>query len=220
MKGDRETKVKGFACRISDASVVQAIHDVLSRIKERRPQDYARLQKRVVRFERLPIRDVKNGVRGRCKSLAVPKRLVVAAERRVERAENVEDLSRAMLQREQLGETHKRCVVQIETNIKSSSNMVGIIAHELGHAAGTREDVDNRGGGPRGEEWAHEAVADMYAYRWGFAREIRRTEKSREWTHHGILPGGTVEFSDPLPDGTVRWHKFRMTRSFYLRPVT
>jgi hypothetical protein len=42
------------------------------------------------------------------------------------------------------------------------------------------------------DEWAGELCADMYAFRWGFERQIRAHAPLRRLSHHAALPGETI----------------------------
>jgi hypothetical protein len=74
------------------------------------------------------------------------------------------------------------------------------VAHELGHAFTSDEDLVERGGP---DEWASEAAADMHAVRWGLLtlEDIRQRYQRNTahvgqeignpaWIHHGPPPGG------------------------------
>lgn len=71
-----------------------------------------------------------------------------------------------------------------------------IVAHEMGHAFTSEDDLYKRNGP---DEWASEAAADMHAVRWGLltCESIRRrhaaavaAEAGNCWMHHGPPPGG------------------------------
>jgi hypothetical protein len=87
-----------------------------------------------------------------------------------------------------------------------SADFTATLVHEFGHAC-TREDDRRRRTAPC-DEWASEACADWYAYKWGFGRLIRKHAKTRQLGHHGALPGQTIEI-----DGA----RYRMTRAFCYR---
>lgn len=98
---------------------------------------------------------------------------------------------------------------------------IAIVAHEFGHVAARQEDANRRGGSNL--EWVSESLADYYAFKWGFAREIRKHAKSgRSFGHHGTLPGKSA--TQYYPDlstcvfregGLVTVITSRMTRGFY-----
>ena len=68
--------------------------------------------------------------------------------------------------------------------------LVGVLAHELGHAVSTPEDVEVRSG--LGREWGSELAADHHAARWGFGRLIASRRSGRCAAHHGPMPGEKV----------------------------
>src|SRR5262249_6396565 len=85
---------------------------------------------------------------------------------------------------------------------------VALIAHECGHVVTRARDFDARE--RRGEaEWASEMCADMYAFRWGFEKQIREHATSRRIGHHDAVPGETIW------DGGFA---YRVDGRFFLRP--
>lgn len=90
---------------------------------------------------------------------------------------------------------------------EDDSFSIATVAHELGHACTREDDFWKRDG--LDAEWASELCADMYAYKWGFGREIARSRKERDFMHHGPPPGTVVECNGS---------RFRVTRAFYIRP--
>lgn len=94
--------------------------------------------------------------------------------------------------------------------------LLATIAHELGHAATTQGDFEKRDNALGGDaQWASESCADYYAYRWGFGRQVRRSQQTRRLGHHGGLPGQVIEIGGP--NGTTL--RYRVTRHFYYRRV-
>jgi len=65
------------------------------------------------------------------------------------------------------------------------------VLHELGHAATTDDEYDQRR--DPDEEWGSEACADMYAAKWGGLDRLRKWDLGRDWVHHGCIPGGKME---------------------------
>jgi hypothetical protein len=88
-----------------------------------------------------------------------------------------------------------------------SLDLVAIVAHELGHAATTEDDLYERSALP--PEWASECCADFYAYRWGFGPELRAARPYASAGHHG--PGPDEEFTCES-DGVV--DRYRVTADF------
>jgi hypothetical protein len=95
---------------------------------------------------------------------------------------------------------------------------LGVVAHELGHAATRRFDDLPRRQAPS-DEWASELTADWYAYRWGFGRQVAHFRKHRDWGHHCVGPGGKFSMDYPCRDGRLRRFYFRVTRNFCVRRV-
>jgi hypothetical protein len=89
----------------------------------------------------------------------------------------------------------------------------GLIAHELGHACTTFEDLLRRGEVDT-DEWRSELAADWYAYKWGFGKIIARDRRFRGWAHHGAAP--RQRYSVKM-DGY--WYRYRVTRNFCVRLV-
>lgn len=100
------------------------------------------------------------------------------------------------------------------TEDKGEPEMIGLLAHELGHACTTREDLDRRCA-PDGE-WASELSADWYAYKWGFGRFISRARRTRQWSHHGPTPGMWIEdvCPDPKNPSRVMMARYKVSRRF------
>ena len=69
--------------------------------------------------------------------------------------------------------------------------LVEAIAHELGHAVATPEEIEVRSDLGRG--WGQELAADHRAARWGFGPLIERMRPDRSAVHHGPVPGERVE---------------------------
>ena len=88
-----------------------------------------------------------------------------------------------------------------------SLDLVAIVAHELGHAATTGDDLDERSA--LSAEWASECCADFYAHRWGFGPELRAARADASADHHG--PGPNMEFTFET-DGVV--DRYRVTADF------
>lgn len=212
-----------FRCTITDARVRNAIEYVLIRIRERRPADFQRLRAKVKGFHWLPQEEARNGTRGRWKRVPITKAFRVEVERE----------AKALLERAYptgvhpdriafLAETliHEQCrqpgKVQLCRELADAPEfqLLATIAHELGHAAATQDDFERRDHVLGDSEWASESCADYYAYRWGFGRQVRKTNQTRDLGHHGGLPGDIIEIGNPL-DGTFR--RYKVTRHFYYR---
>jgi hypothetical protein len=78
----------------------------------------------------------------------------------------------------------------------SKFEFLGIIAHEFGHAVSRHNEIEDRTRYGYLLEWASEATADYYAYKWGFKESIILLLQNRKLSHHGILPGMEVTIGD------------------------
>ena len=103
--------------------------------------------------------------------------------------------------------------LKLNENDLSVDCLVGVIAHELGHAATRQEDRSRRGDVFK-DEWREEFAADWYAYKWGFGREVAMTRKSRDWPHHGVAPGKTFEV-----DNDGKRYFYYLSRNFVCRLI-
>lgn len=221
-------KILGFVCYIAEPRVRSAIEHVLTQIENVRPEDFKRLQSKVLGFRWLPQEDVRDQ---RC-AIGQWVNDVKARQSKAFRAETekrVRDMA-ARLSGVKPQEVHREWVeVHVVHELQSNEfewpgtvalsrrittvdrdHLVATIAHELGHAATTESDFDNRFEISRIAEWTSESCADYYAYRWGFGRLIRKHSKIRDLAHHGGLPGDEI---------TLGEGKYKVTRHFYYRPI-
>jgi hypothetical protein len=184
----------------ASAALTEALYSTIKQIRARRPTDWARIAPRIQRFGWLSAKQASTGT--------------VAEVFRIEPKSLRAKFDWDSATHEQL-EQHERerdsytWDVAVLFARSLDEDMVAVVAHELGHVATTRDDFDRRDG--LDGEWASESCADYYAYRWGFARAIRRHQRSRNLGHHGTLPGGIITI-----DGIGT---FKMTRNFHLHPV-
>ncbi len=95
----------------------------------------------------------------------------------------------------------------------SHVHLLAILSHELGHACTRCEDVDLRDRPPFDRDWAREACADYYAFRWGFRCEIEAYQRERDPAHHTPLPGEWRKM--PTSGGSL--FEFTVTDDF--RPI-
>ena len=109
----------------------------------------------------------------------------------------------------QVEEVFEKVIVFIDETIKDSESMFVTIAHEFGHVCTTEKDLARRNA--PSNEWASEATADWYVYKWGFGSISRKrnVKYPRHLWHHGAMPGQTLEVNDVV---------YRLSRNFvYLR---
>lgn len=187
--------------RLQEAVSRRVVTGVLRQIKERFPDDFARLKDRVVMIRALSRDEFDSGTRGWWHG-----RKVWALYRDVDPFTLSEEI------RLNWDETACGIVELPECSWVTEDGLAANAAHEFGHACTLNEDVEKRQA-PL-EEWGREAAADWYAYRWGFGRLIGKTRRTRELGHHGAGPGQTVELEF---DG--RRIAYRLGRDFVYRGV-
>lgn len=216
--------ILGIRCTITDARLRDTIGFVLKSIRERRPEDFERLRAKVKGFHWLPQREAQDGTVGHFKHTAkVTKALRAEIDRDAKALAERAYPSGAgpfqeALARELEQDLHRRpgkVYLCRELADAPEFQRLATIAHELGHAATTQGDFEKRDDVVRTANWASESCADYYAYRWGFGRQVRRSQPTRHVAHHGGLPGQDVEIAGP--NGTTL--RYRVTRHFYYRQI-
>lgn len=146
------------------------VQEVLRRIEERRPEDYAAL---LVLVRAVRPGHWTDGTIGETEH-HYPKSL------------------EEQLRWVELYGDREPCTVYVREDLRGLDST---LAHEFGHACTRREDLDRRNAPT--DEWASELAADWYAYRWGFGREIARLRANRDLPHHLGAPGSWVEVGTP-----------------------
>ena len=187
--------ILGFSCSLNDTEVRKAIRQVLKRILESAPEDFKRLRWRVLDFRWFPEEEVEDGNKGHFDAKQ-PSELPPEAEGPAYRI---------------IDEHNWPGEIKISREL-TGSRLIAIIAHELGHAATRSEDSQrrlHRNEFPR-KHWVDEACANKYAFKWGFSKQIRKEQKSRDPNRSLILPGQTIPFGGDV---------YKMTPNFYLRKV-
>lgn len=194
-----------IACEICSEPVQRALAEVSAAIQARRPRDWRRLCHRVQRISWLPEDD------GSTLGEWFLDREYVA-QLRVERkqkpgfgADDESDEREEFLARGWIGLSPR--VTQLPPNV-----LRAVVAHEFGHAVTRPGDIEAREVAFGDAEWATEACADMYAFRWGFEEDIRAAPAFRDVGHHGALPGEVVQW-----DGGPA---YRVDRYFFPRRLT
>ena len=156
--------VEGIPCTIDEPALCQALRFVLSLIRLRAPRDWHRLRRRVRVIEWLPTADLEEG--GHLGAWSVDP-----------------------WGDDPFGYYTTTGVVQLPQKIpahfvgdQAVRGIIGMIAHELGHAVTRPRDVsahaslyhERRLEGVYGDKrWILELCASMYAVRWGFETETR-----------------------------------------------
>ncbi len=169
---------------------------MLKCILERAPEDFRRLRWRVLDFRWLLEEEVEDGNEGHFDAKK-PSELPPEAE---------EPAYRIIDEHNWPGE------IKLFREL-TGSRLIAIVAHELGHAATRSEDTQRR---LRRNEfpyrrWIDDACANKYAFKWGFSKQIRKEQKSRDPNRSMVLPGHTIP-----SDGDV----YKMTPNFYLRKIS
>lgn len=185
-------KILGIPCSLARRDTRRAVRDVVTRVRESFPQDFARL--REVILEIAPFEQA-------------PRNARVLGEWQARQ----EELNDPATWGFGFGPTPG--VMRINESF-DLVEPVGVIAHEFGHACTTQEDRERRG--DMDDEWRSEMAANWYAYRWGFGRNIRRMSETWDHLHHGPLPGKDFAIERPYED---RIYHFHVTRSLCARLV-
>ena len=204
--------LEGIVCSIEAPGIQGAIEQILRQIRQRKPRDYDRLASRILEIMWLSREDEAKGIKGGWRSRGeieppdVIPDFVIADERELE-------TNRKLRQQYQEG---LRGVIGLARACSSLARwqIIALVAHEFGHACTNYEDIEPRNSpyfdGFDADEWSLELCADMYAYRWGFGREMRRAISSRDPIHHLTGPGGIIQIDDRL---------YRISRHFVCHPA-
>lgn len=190
--------IMGVPCRLRTVRARKAVAQVLRQIRLRYPGDFERLHRKVLRIVPLSQRKQHGGTQGEW----VKNEVKLSPEEQWQGVRQRDPIVLDAL------DGYPPGVIYLA---EADTNLIALVAHELGHAATRSEDIKRRGDFSS-DEWAHELAADWYAYRWGFGREIARDRKTRYVGHH--LSGPNTRFSEEC-DG-VRYH-YRITRNLCIR---
>ncbi len=195
------THILGIPSQIQNARIGRAIRTVLGAVRRHR-RDWARLRRRVVDF-RYPPRPEDPSTQG---------------EWNVD-PEDVGRLHRLIADDQSRWGDPEPCFTArgwITISRRAARlpwpRLIALVAHECGHVATRERNFTCRDG--VSSEWTSELCADMYAFKWGFERQIRINEPFRGFGHHCVLPGKKIGEDH---DGTTTW--WRVDRRFHLRPL-
>jgi hypothetical protein len=162
----RPRPIRGIPCRLQTTDARRTLGDVLDRIRSAQPEDYERLLGVVSEVAPLSVEETADGTLGEWKA-----------------DKETDDQATWCYAK---GETPG--IIYVKEQL-SRRKLVAIMAHELGHACTTDEDIEERGSWLE-DEWASELTADWYAdKRWGFGAELKSIRKRRDRMHHGAGPG-------------------------------
>ena len=188
-------KIKGIPCTLKSPVAVRLVKKFLGEIAKNHPKDFQKIQSKTTLIKRVPKKEIDIGTRGQ----------VV----RVDAEVSSEAFWAGVFDDNQVEEVFEKVIVFIDETCKDSESMFVTIAHEFGHVCTTKKDLARRKA--PSDEWASEATADWYVYKWGYGNISRKTnvKHPRHFWHHGATPGQTLEVNDVA---------YRLSRNFvYLR---
>ena len=177
-----ETKIKGIICTLKCPVAVRLVEKFLNEIAKNYPKDFQKIRSKTTHIVRVPKKDIKDGTTGQ-----------------VVRNDGVRPWAE-----------FAKVSVRIDESIKDKEHLLVVIAHEFGHVCTTESDMLRRCAPV--EEYASEASADWYAYKWGYGGISRKinVKYPRDLLHHSCLPGGTCE------ENSI---EYRLTRNFVYRSI-
>ena len=184
-------KIKGIPCTLKSPVAVRLVKKFLAEIAKNHPKDFKKIQSKTTLIKRVPKKEIDIGTRGQ----------VVRVDAEVS--------SEAFFAGAFDDNQFEKVIVFIDETVKDSKSMFVTIAHEFGHVCTTEKDLARRKA--PFEEWASEATADWYVYKWGYGNISRKenVKHPRHFWHHGATPGQTLEVNDVA---------YRLSRNFvYLR---
>ena len=171
--------VCGIPCCLQNPKSQRVVDRVLRQIKDRFPQDFARLKDRIEMIRPQPEAKSAGGTMGQWFGKTF---------------ESVYHGAKNSCLTQEILRQWDECahgILEIrEVGCVTEDVFAANLAHELGHACTMLADIERRQS-PSGV-WGSEATADWYAFKWGFGKLIRITAKDRAPGHHGPLPGETI----------------------------
>jgi len=177
--------IHNIPCEIRSERIRRFVSLLLDQIREQSPQEYKRLQKRVSRIVQHDFEDDHKNGSWVWDDEAGPRFEVPGFVRLSSRLDDLNEFS--------------------------DSDVISVIAHELGHAATTEAEFKDRlpnvldGKHSFLCEWTSEGCAFWHAYMWGF-----KNETETYYRRHCLNPNEV----GPLPG--YYWRGFLRTSSFHL----
>jgi hypothetical protein len=184
--------IRGIHCTLKVPASRRIVADVLRQIERVSPKDFKRLREVVALIRPLPRAKLADGTIGEWLGKTFE-----------EANAGADFFSFPAEIRLRWDEWATGTVELVEATQTDAHGLAALAAHEFGHAC-TRQDDLRRRNAPS-DEWASEAAADWYAYRWGFGELIRRARKLTNWGHHGAEPRRTIWLGDEA---------YRVSRNF------
>ena len=186
-------KIKGIPCTLKSPVAVRLVKKFLAEIAKNYPKDFQKIQSKTTLIKRVPKKEIDIGTRGQ----------VVEVDAEVS--------SEAFFAGAFDDNQFEKVIVFIDETVKDSESMFVTIAHEFGHVCTTEKDLARRKA--PSDEWASEATADWYVYKWGYGNISRKenVKHPRHLLHHGAMPGETL-----TDNGTT----YRLSRNFVYRNIS
>ncbi len=190
-------KIKGIPCTLKSPVAVRLVKKFLAEIAKNHPRDFQKIQSKTTLIKRVPKKEIDIGTRGQ----------VVEVDAEV----SSEASWAGVFDDNQVEDVFKKVIVFIDETVKDSESMFVTIAHEFGHVCTTKKDLARRKA--PSDEWASEATADWYVYKWGYGNIARKMNARypRHLSHHGAMPGET------LTDNGIT---YRLSRNFVYRNIS
>jgi len=190
-------KIKGIPCTLKSPVAVRLVKKFLAEIAKNHPKDFQKIQSKTTLIKRVPKKEIDLGTMGQ----------VVEVDAEV----SSEAFFAGAFDDNQVEDVFKKVIVFIDETVKDSESMFVTIAHEFGHVCTTEKDLARRNA--PSNEWASEATADWYVYKWGFGSISRKmnVKYPRRLSHHGAMPGET------LTDNGIT---YRLSRNFVYRNIS
>lgn len=192
-------KIYNIPCTLKNQLAVRLVKKFMAEIAKNHPKDFQKILSKTTLIKRVPKREIDTGTRGQVIKLGTD-----SSKRK--------DWGKKLVSDKDRNEgVFEKVIVCIDETIKDSESMFVTIAHEFGHVCTTELDLSRRNA--PSDEWASEASADWYIYKWGYGKSFRKVYKKnpRDLLHHGVMPGQIV---------TENGATYRLSRNFVYRNIS